>query len=223
MIATVWYPPESWRPGEIVATGTLPWDVGSDFGVGLGVVQGDDWSDASRRLPIRVESSDLVMRLLEGDTWARLLQVREGVPAAERRIFAPPSPQHPLDADFGGQVRLLGYDLDCEEGSTSCQVRLYWQAQERLDTSYTVFAQLLGPAGRVRAQVDTVPGAGGYPTNWWLAGEIVADSLTLTLPPDAPQNTDYRLIVGLYEATSGARLPVANTGADFVELATIRP
>lgn len=223
MIATVWYPPEGWQPGEIVTTSTLPWDVGPDFSVGLGVVQGDDWSDASQRLSAHVESSDLVVRLFDDDTWARLLQVQNGKPVIERRVFAPPSPQYPLDVDFGGQVRLLGHDLDCDAGSASCEVGLYWQAQERLDTNYTIFAQLLGPKGRVHAQVDRVPGDGGYPTIWWLPGEIVADSFTLALPPDAPQNLDYRLIVGLHDPTSGTRLPVDGTGADFIELATVQP
>lgn len=222
MIATVWYPPDRWKTGEIVATSTLPWDIGSTFSVGLGVVQNDDWGNVDRRLPMRVERSDVVVRLFDGDTWARLLQVRDGGPIEEYRVFAPPSLQNSLDADFEGRIHLLGYDLDCDKRRAACDLALYWQAQARTDTSYTVFAQLLGPAGQVRAQVDAVPQDGGYPTVWWLPGEVVADSLTLELPSGAPLDVTYRLIVGLYDPAIGDRLLVSGTGADYVELASPR-
>jgi uncharacterized membrane protein len=218
LIATVWYPPEDWQVGEVVATSTLPWDVGPDYSVGLGVVQGDNWNEVDQRLPIRVESSEPVIRLFDGDTWARLLQVVDGEPVEEIRVFAVHTPEHPLDADFGGQVRLLGYDLACDRGWASCDLQLTWQAQKRMDVSYTVTAQLLGPAGGVRAQVDSAPRGGGYPTLWWLPREVVADRLVLELPVDVPQDAEYRLIVALYDPATGERLPVAGTGADFVEL-----
>jgi hypothetical protein len=69
--------------------------------------------------------------------------------------------------------------------------------------------------------VDSVPQGGGYPTIWWLPGEVVADTLTLELPPDAPRDLVYRLIVGLYDPDTGDRLPVSGTGADFIELLPI--
>jgi len=163
MIATLWYWPERWQVGEVVVTRTLPWDVGPTFSVGLGVVQGKDWGDVERRLPIYVESSDLVIRLFDGDTWARLLYVEEGEPVEEYRLFAAPPSQSLADADYAGQIRLLGYDLDCDRRAGACKLRLSWQAQTRLQASYAVFVQLLGPSGNVRAQVDSVPQGGGYP------------------------------------------------------------
>jgi len=232
MIATVWYPPERWQVGEIVQTSTLSWDVGTDFSVGLGVVQGYDWENVEQRLPIRVEASgegnEPVVRLFEDDTWARLLQVQGGEPVEEYRTFAVPVPQHPLDVDFG-PVRLIGYDLK-RIADHELHLALYWQAQTRMDTSYTVFAQVLDPAGQVRAQVDSVPRDGGYPTTWWLPGEILTDPLIMELPPDATQDTAYRLIVGLYDPVTGERLAIlggatdsAKTGADSVQLQSLEP
>jgi uncharacterized membrane protein len=221
MIASVWYPPEDWRPGEIVMTSTLPWDVGSDYGIGLGAMQGDNWSDIERRLPIQVESSDLVVRLFDGDTWARLIGVASSEPVEEHRVFAAPAPQHPLDADFDGKLRLLGYDLECDQQAAACELQLYWQAQKPLGASYTTFVQMLGPADQVRAQADAVPRDGGYPTAWWLPGEVVADTHTLELPAGAPANAIYRLIVGWYDPETGIRLPVSGHGTDSVELTAI--
>jgi hypothetical protein len=100
MIATVWYPPDKWQVGEIVKTSTLPWDVGADFSVGLGVVQGDDWNDVDQRLPIRVESSDQMIRLFDDDTWARLLHVQDGEPVEERRVFELSALHNLLDTTY---------------------------------------------------------------------------------------------------------------------------
>jgi uncharacterized membrane protein len=223
MIAAVWYPPERWQVGEVIVTRTLPWDVGPTFSVGLGVVQGEDWEDVERRLPIYVESSELVIRLFDGNTWARLLHVEEGEPVEEYRLFAAPSSQSPSGADYAGQIRLLGYDVDCDRRAGTCDVRLSWQAQTRMQANYAVFVQLLGPSGNVRAQVDSVPQGGGYPTIWWLPGEIVVDTYTLELPPDAPDDIVYRLIVGWYDPETGVRLPVRGTGTDFASLTTLEP
>ena len=218
LVAALWYPPERWPVGETVKTSTLPWEVGSTFSVGLGVVQGERWERLDHRLPIRVESSAQVVRLFDGDTWARLLAVKDGEPIEEQRVYAQPSPQHPLEADLAGQILFLGHDLDCDKQQRVCNLQLYWQAQRRLGTSYTVFAQFLDADGAVRAQVDSVPQQGGYPTIWWLPGEVVADSHVLKLPADAPQGASYRLIVGLYDSETGARLPVSGTDRDFVPL-----
>ncbi len=77
LVSPLWYPPERWQVGEIVATSTLVWPVDSDLTVGLGAMQGDDWRDASSRLPIQVAPSASPARLLDGDTWACVLQVKE--------------------------------------------------------------------------------------------------------------------------------------------------
>jgi hypothetical protein len=220
MAAALWYPPIRWQVGEVVKTTMLPWAVGDDFSIGVGVMQGDTWSDVERRLPITIVSSELVTRLFDGNTWARLIAIEGGRGVEERRQFDTPEPEHALDADLGGRVRLAGYDLDCDRATHACDVTLHWQAQERMDTSYTVLAQLIGPAGNVRAQADVVPQQGGYPTTWWLPGEVVVDGVALDVPRTEKKVT-YRLIVGLYDPVSGERLQVSGTGRDYVELAPV--
>ena len=220
LIATTWYPPEDWEPGEIIMTSMLPWQIGPNFGVGLGVVQGLDWNAANQRLPIRVKSSDPVVRLFDGDTWARLTGVENSQMVEERRVFDLPLPQNPLGADFG-PIRLLGFDLSRQRAAID--LTLYWQADELAKTGYTVFAQLLNGQGRVQAQADSVPRNGSYPTFWWLPGEVVADRLVLELPAGLPGGEPHRLIVGLYDPATAQRLPVVETGLDYVELTTFRP
>jgi uncharacterized membrane protein len=78
MTTAIWYPTSLWRPEEIVWMQTLPWDVGSDFYIGLGVMRGDDWSDLEERLPATVVGSTLEVELLEMDTAVRLAEVKAG-------------------------------------------------------------------------------------------------------------------------------------------------
>jgi 4-amino-4-deoxy-L-arabinose transferase-like glycosyltransferase len=122
------------------------------------------------------------------------------------RSFEVPPIDHPLNADLAGKVRLLGYDSNV--GAAELKVTLYWQASAaEMDTSYTVFVHLVDEAGQVRAQRDSVPGGGALPTTGWLPGEVIADEYAIPLPPQMPPG-EYTIVVGMYDAASGQRLPV---------------
>jgi hypothetical protein len=163
----------------------------------------------------------LITRLFDDGTWARLLLVKERQPVEEHRLYQAGPPQHELGVELGETIQLLGYDLDCDQQAAFCTVDLYWQALKRMDKSYTAFAQLIGQDGMVRSQVDSVPHGGGYPTFWWLPGEIVIDSFSIPLPGDIEQDATFRLIAGLYNASTGVRLPATGSGADYVELGSV--
>jgi 4-amino-4-deoxy-L-arabinose transferase-like glycosyltransferase len=118
-----------------------------------------------------------------------------------------PIPQTPLEADFGGQIRLLGYTLACDLEAATCNVQLYWQAADDLDVDYTVFVHLVGEDGHKAGQHDGVPQGGFYPTSAWKPGEIVVDEHQIDIAAGVPPG-DYRLLVGLYRLDTGERLPV---------------
>lgn len=132
-------------------------------------------------------------------------------------LFEPPASANPLNVAFGDPplITLLGFDASATRNA-QYQLTLYWQANSEIDTNYTVFVQLLNPAGQVVAQQDSQPLGGAAPTTTWLPGEILTDPYTLNLPPGLPPD-DYRLITGLYNPVTGRRLLTAS-GADFVEL-----
>jgi len=130
------------------------------------------------------------------------------VKAVERRTTIPPI-QHPQRATLGNAVTLLGYDLasDTVAPGGAAQLTLYWQAAGRMDKSYKVFTHLLDANERIAAQQDSVPVGGQRPTTGWASDEVIVDHYTLTVKPDAAPG-DYVLEIGLYEATTGDRLPV---------------
>lgn len=123
-----------------------------------------------------------------------------------------------VGANLGGKVELLGYNLEPRSVRPRGALRLtlYWRALTEIDTSYTVFTHLLGPDGSIRGQKDSLPTDGAYPTTEWQIGEIIVDTYVITVAPDAPAGS-YTLAVGLYDATSGQRLPTPDE-ADRVVL-----
>lgn len=146
----------------------------------------------------------------------------------EGRSFDLPSFAYAVNANFDDQIELVGFDLPLRRlrpGET-LPLTLVWRSRSSdIRVSYTVFAHLVGPDGRIYGQQDKAPGLRGkQPTTSWVAGEVVTDPVEIKLAPDAPPGS-YQLRVGLYLAESGARLPLRDvSGApagDALDLATI--
>ncbi len=129
----------------------------------------------------------------------------------------PPYQATPPIAEFADQIWLIDYALeDCQGQSANCQVILKWLARDRPSTDYTVFIQLWRN-GEFITGFDTPPLAGDYPTSLWEAGELIVDPHPLdlsTIPPG-----DYTLLTGLYNFTTGERLPASAEGAPLPDYA----
>jgi mannosyltransferase len=125
--------------------------------------------------------------------------------------------QHALDYRLGNTILLQGYDLkqDGVRAGEAVEVALYWQAAAKADGEYTVFVHVLGETinpstgNPLWGQVDSLPMQGKYPTSSWLAGDVIVDRYTVTVDPQAPAGR-YALEVGLYTASTGERLPIAD-------------
>jgi 4-amino-4-deoxy-L-arabinose transferase-like glycosyltransferase len=185
----VGYPTTAWPPGHPYRanyTVRLPATLATDtYGLALRLVD--------------LESSEAV-----GEQILTPLAVE-----ARPHIFDVPPLAQRLGADFGGLIRLVSfeYGLAPAENSPEPQIRvqLQWQALRELPVSYKVFIHLVDPAtGQIAGQIDALPAAR---TTGWLADEIIADELTLPAPPPG----SYRLLVGLYDEQSGARLPAGDS------------
>jgi hypothetical protein len=119
----------------------------------------------------------------------------------------------PLDADIGATARLLGYRLDKKEvrGGDVLTVYVYWLPESRTDVPYTVFVHLFSSEVGSLTQRDTYPGQGNWATTVWDVGRPFVDVYRLHIPADIPE-TQTKILIGLYDGQTGARLPV--TGAD---------
>lgn len=195
---------------------------------------------AERRYPRReaaVVAGALIVGLLAtrplGD-WMRLQSPAGSVDSV----------QVPSGVTFGDRISLLGYDLpDCTRwlAPVRCSLLnhgrlpelhvpaghaltavLYWQAQQPLDTNYSVFLHLDAPDGSTVAGTDEV-NPEDIPSSGWPPTLYLRNPLTLDLPADV-QPIRYTLTTGLYDRATGARLTVAGCGGcEALPLAQVWP
>jgi hypothetical protein len=148
-------------------------------------------------------------------------QVRVVDPARTR------PPEHEKVVNLGQEFQLLGYDIADSRTNPgqSLSLALHWKAIAHPSTDYTVFTQLIGPDGLVWGQQDNQPQQDRYPTSAWAIEDRVVDRYDIVLREGAPAGS-YRLLVGMYDLTSGERLPAIDGDGqrlphDAVELDTI--
>lgn len=185
------------------------------------------------RLRVPRVAPDDVSRTLEG-TFGLALRIDEARSGAavtlgpllvrpSTRLMTAPLFATPLTARLGDSITLVGATVgDPAEGALP--VELIWRAVAPPEAAYIATLQLLTADGALVAQADAPPGR--ISTTRWVEGEYVADARSLPLP-DGLAPGEYRLIVGLYDALSLARLPaVGNEGRaypnDAVDLDTVR-
>ncbi len=132
--------------------------------------------------------------------------------AGRERLYRVPAIGQPFDVGYGGVITLLGYDLTDPVAAAGGPLRLtlYWRADARMETPYTVFVHLIDAQNRLWGQRDSQPLDGSYPTTAWLPGEVVIDEIELSVQPDAPAGS-YQLAVGLYDGATGQRLNAQDT------------
>jgi hypothetical protein len=192
------YPNVLWMPGEIVEE-TYPIPIRPDAPPGL------------YRLEVSVVRFD--KNLPDGYAFLPLSQGGHNLYPATYRLLDPAhdaTPTHPLAAQLGEAIHLVGYDLSRAGGTF--ELTLYWRSAATIPTDYTVFTQLLGPDGQLWAQQDNPPQAGRYPTSAWAEQDRVVDRYALPLREGAPPG-NYRLLVGMYDPATGERLPATLAGA----------
>ncbi|MCS7261130.1 MAG: glycosyltransferase family 39 protein [Anaerolineae bacterium] len=146
------------------------------------------------------------VRLRSGDqsfTSAPVLEVR-----LRQRNFAIPPMQHVVNANFGGEITLLGYDLPERkvQPGGALSITLYWRAERDVQRHYIVFNHLLGADLRQWGGRDRIP-RDYYSTALWTAGEVVRDDYLIPVDATAPPGV-YHLDVGLYQVLQGQIRPV---------------
>ena len=147
------------------------------------------------------------------------------------RYGIPPSPTAgelrqatSLDAQIGGVARVLAYKVDAATVHPGgvLAVTVYWQVLARTATPYTVFIHLYSADSGSVTQRDTYPGLGNYATDGWDPNRMFVDTYRLYLPGDAPAGEHDSILLGLYDAGSGERLPVTGQDAGPAEDAWVQ-
>ena len=230
--------PQSLRPGEFAYL-TLYWQAlgpqradfdptlllnqdGQDSAVSSAAPDhpATDWSQGEIvaqhlrwQIPVDQASGQYQALLANNDTRVELgaLEIA-GIP---RRFTPPEGFEGGTLIGLGDALGLYGWDIQ-RQGDT-LDLRLVWYAKQPVATDYTVFVHVVDASGAIVAQRDVMPVDNSYPTSLWMAGEYVLDEHHFTdLAPG-----DYRIQVGLYDQSTGQRLP-RDDGSDFIDLGHVR-
>ncbi len=222
-VATLWYPPERWRPGEVVVVETVPWFLPDRWALAVEVYRRPAGASGGARLPV---ISARGAHMLEG-TWAVFPPVvREG-----RRLR--PLAESDWPARWEDRRWTLGTAIELAGARVPPRAKagepllfdLLWRVTGPIERDYTVFVHLRDGEGRTVAQADATPAwFGPAPTTSWQVGEQ-PDAHRLELPSGLPAG-EYALVIGLYDSATGERLAVRDTAGNDVgneiRLATVR-
>lgn len=137
--------------------------------------------------------------LMQSLVMGYLLGGRALDPATPPPQFRLPATMTPLDYRLGEAITLRGYNIEATGGGT--RLTLYWRAADFPRADYSVFVHALDGDGAILAQSDGPPAA--VPIWCWIPGEVVADERLLAA------SGIREIAVGVYDPSSGARLPVS--------------
>lgn len=203
-----------WAPGEVI-TDRFGVPVAPDapdgvYTIDVGLYRKTEAGAVS--LPLFVDGQP------EPQSSIRLGPIKVGGPPAAVTTTNP-TPQVAVQQTFGDQITLLGYDR--AESASGLTLTFYWQAEAIPATDYTVFLHLRDGAEQNVAQMDQPPAQGQYPTSLWDPGEIIAGQITLPLTEGTLAAGEYVPVVGLYDFSSGVRLPLTGSAATELRLESV--
>lgn len=194
--------------GQIVQTTAFDISTGKDVRV---VTPLNIPPDARGEYALRVRV------LNDEDTFARI-----SVEPRQAQSFAGDIARR-TDYQLGESIRLIGYDLPAVnlKPNATLNLKLFWRTDRTIGKNYTIFVHIVGAQFNPKqnnplwGQVDRPP---RIPMTAWLPGEIVREEYAIRIDADAPPGK-YTIVVGMYDAATGARLPVA--GGDSISLGEI--
>ncbi len=129
---------------------------------------------------------------------------------------------HRVNADFGGEITLLGYDLETVSvlPGESARLTLYWRSEIQMDRNWSIFVHVTDDQGVIVAQRDRYPAQGAFATTLLHPGQTFADRYVIQIPGATYSPVSAHIEVGLYDLTDGARAQLA-AGGDALTLAPL--
>lgn len=187
------FPPDVWQPGDLLQLAydvSLPPEIAGETDLELSFYRGEE--------------------LIEVQQWWGLRQ-KDALPlgtlTVEPRPLRTEAPalRYPVTGEWGGTVRLLGYNLEPDPVAATqpLQFQLAWQAIAPTAEPYKVFLQLLDEQGAFVVGADTFF---DVPSDAWQSGEIILSDHRFEA--DSIPAGRYTVVAGLYLESTLERLPV---------------
>lgn len=131
-----------------------------------------------------------------------------------------PADIHPLDIDFDGKVRLIGFTLRPMRLRPGRDARLvlYWKAQKPVEAGFHLYTYLLDGSGDRVLSLDSIgplreasEGRPALPPEAWEPGKVYVDQLTFRVPNNF-KTSKAQIVAGLARGTE--RMPITAGAKD---------
>lgn len=144
-----------------------------------------------------------------GGESARVLYLRRDADLAQARLGLQGFIGAPSSVDFGGMLRLRGYNLDRQEIARNGNVGVTyeWEGLVRTSVDYHIVTELRGPDGQVWSDEALSLGGRNIGLVDWQPGRWLFQTSTFDVPAEAPPG-EYVLVVGVYDSKVKADLPI---------------
>lgn len=138
----------------------------------------------------------------------RALYLRDDADFAQARAVLTGG-ERPVGAEVGGQMRLVGYNLERDElrPGSSTTLTLHWESLAPMSVDWHVLTILRDARGREVLQTQRNMGGGGEGTASWEPGRWAQRVHILTPRPNTPPG-EYALSVALYDSKARTSPPV---------------
>ncbi len=131
----------------------------------------------------------------------------------------PPGITHPLDAAFGDQIRVIGYDIGQPIAiGNSLPVTIYWQKlHKKTEDRYKYILQIIETQAdgqmRVVGATEREPYNEAVRTSYWDPGKTIKEYIEVvpTTPLDWQHPERYQLTLQIYHSVTLAKLPVTQS------------
>jgi hypothetical protein len=198
------YPTSAWMPGRVIADHyRFPLPPGDDPTQAWQLLVAFYDPEHGERLPVRRDSQDLGKGLIL--TTLRVPGRPTNCPETEL--------SDPVDYQ---NIWLQAVDIRPAAGDSppaDFEVALCWESRGAVAQDYTVFVHLYDEQGELVTTGDGPPLNGAFPTHLWRPGDLVRDTHHLPVAGlDLSPGAGYRIGIGLYEPTSGVRVPAVQDG-----------
>jgi hypothetical protein len=118
-------------------------------------------------------------------------------------LSSAPHPSHPLDANFGDKLDVLGWDTLDRDGQPMSEIEpghrytfvIYYRVVQAITGTWDTFIHIDGFQRRFNGDHPTLEGK--YPFNLWRVGDFIADRYDFELEPNFGGGR-YQVYFGLY-------------------------
>jgi hypothetical protein len=110
-----------------------------------------------------------------------------------------PAIQHPVNKLWGGNIELIGYNLNQSEEKNGFSLTSYWHSKTNVSDDFVIVLDLIDQHGNVVLEDIHAPIYGIFPSSQWTKNEILEERYALLYPTTIKPGTYELFMIGKWK------------------------